>query len=134
MAKQPPDLLTGKRAKAEWKRLVPLLERVLSPAYTSALALHCQAVADFIEASKQLEETGGCVVRGGQGNAIQNPWLGVRNQAEKRMLTTAAALGLTPASRKNATPLEDMTDADLEAIIRLDPSTSEGGTGEAESA
>lgn len=102
----PPHLCD--EAKVEWGRVASMLYalRLLSEADIAALAAYCQAWATFKRATEALEVmskgdplTKGLLIKTTNGNAIQNPLLGIANKAAADMVRFAAEFGLTPSAR-----------------------------------
>ena len=94
----PGDLPT--EAKAEWRRVVPELERMayITRLDRALLIRYCTAWADWLELDAQLAQTGR-LVKGRDGNWVRNPlWL-LRRDAEQTATELARQLGLTPDSR-----------------------------------
>ena len=87
-------------AKAEWKRVAPVLKAagVLTPADRGALAAYCQAWARWVEAERKIE-TEGMVTTTPSGYEMQSPWVGIANKALELMRAFAAEFGMTPSSR-----------------------------------
>ena len=87
----------SKIAKDEWRRVSVELAKVglVAELYVVPLALYCQAYADYLGAcnsckSLTLETT--------NGNIIQNPAVGAKNQAFDRLLKAAREFGMTPTA------------------------------------
>jgi P27 family predicted phage terminase small subunit len=102
----PPHLCD--EAKVEWGRVASMLYalRLLSEADIAALAVYCQAWATFKRATEALEVmskgdplTKGLLIKTTNGNAIQNPLLGIANKAAADMVRFAAEFGMTPSAR-----------------------------------
>ena len=102
----PPHLCD--EAKVEWGRVASMLYalRLLSDADIAALSAYCQAWATFKRATSALERmaaqdpvTQGLLVKTTNGNAIQNPLLGIANKAASDMVRFAAEFGMTPSAR-----------------------------------
>ena len=87
-------------AKREWRRLVgPLYDAGLLTAIDqNALAVYCDTVALWIEATRQVNKTG-LVGKTKNGNLIQNPYLNIANRAKRDALRFMQEFGLTPSSR-----------------------------------
>ena len=105
-----PDHL-GEAAKAEWARLAPALEGVglMSAIDGDALALYCAAYERWVEAEKQLRQTG-VIVKSPSGYPIQNPYLAISKAAAAQMQKLLVEFGMTPSSRSRITteaPAED---------------------------
>ncbi len=97
-----PRELTGE-ARAEWRRIVPELERagMLARVDRGMLLRYCAAWADWCELRELLGRSGK-VIRGQKGNLVRNPlWL-LLQDAERTLTELARQLGLTPASRLRA--------------------------------
>lgn len=110
----PPPHLSDE-AKVEWGRVSEDLFKVglLSGIDRAALAAYCQAYARWVQAERALAEmakrdqlTGGLMIKTTNGNAIQNPLVGIANKAAADMVRYAAEFGMTPSARSriNAEP------------------------------
>lgn len=95
-------------AKVEWGRVSSMLYalRLLSDADIAALAAYCSAYATWKQAHEALNEmakndklTKGLLIKTTNGNAIQNPLLGIANAAAAAMVKYAAEFGMTPSAR-----------------------------------
>lgn len=104
---EPPDDLNP-IAQAEWRRVAPGLHamKLLHTVDTTALAAYCSAYATWRQAQSALakmaerdELTAGMMIRTSNGNAIQNPMLGVSNKAARDMVRFAGEFGMTPSAR-----------------------------------
>ena len=87
-------------ARAEWRRVVPDLERmgVLASVDRGVLVRYCTAWADWSELDAQVRRTGR-IVRGRDGNLVRNPlWL-LRRDAGQELMELTRQLALTPAAR-----------------------------------
>jgi P27 family predicted phage terminase small subunit len=102
----PPHLCD--EAKVEWGRVAPMLFnlRILSDADAAALTAYCQAWATFKQATEALnlmaqndKVTKGLLIKTTNGNAIQNPLLGIANKAAADLVRYAAEFGMTPSAR-----------------------------------
>lgn len=102
----PPHLCD--EAKVEWGRVASMLYalRLLSDVDIAALSAYCQAWAIFKRATDALERmaaqdpvTTGLLIKTTNGNAIQNPLLGIANKAAADMVRFAAEFGMTPSAR-----------------------------------
>ena len=103
----PPAHLSDE-AKVEWGRVSEDLYRlgILTKIDRGPLAAYCQAygrwvVAErvLVEMAKRDELTSGLMIRTLNGNAIQNPMVGVANKAMADMVRYGAEFGLTPSAR-----------------------------------
>lgn len=72
----------------------------------AALAAYCQAYGRWVEAELALARmaerdllTKGLMIKTTNGNAIQNPLVGIANKAMQDLVRFAAEFGMTPSSR-----------------------------------
>lgn len=100
---RPPTWLS-KDAKAEWRKVAPILvERdVLTEGDLGALAAYCDAVGQLVAASRQIAVDG--MVVGGKKHPLITTTVAARNQIRQ----LAAELGLTPISRSRPAVREDV--------------------------
>jgi P27 family predicted phage terminase small subunit len=90
-------------AKAEWRRVVPELERMgtITKLDRGLLIRYCTAWADWLELDGQVTKTGR-LVKGKDGHWVRNPlWL-LRRDAESTVTDLGRQLGLTPDARVRA--------------------------------
>ena len=94
-----PDHL-GDEARAEWDRIVPVMEAcgVLTQADIGAVAAYCSAYGRWVKAENELDKTG-LIIRSPKGYPIQSPYLSIVNKAIEQMNKLGTGLGLDPASR-----------------------------------
>jgi P27 family predicted phage terminase small subunit len=94
-----PDYLDA-RAKAEWRRLVPILRRmrVLTEADYLTLGNLCTSVSTLVKAQAKLNESG-ILYRAPSGYVMQSPLLPVVNSCIDTISRLAREFGLTPAAR-----------------------------------
>jgi len=102
-----PKWLVGD-ARKEWDRVAPKLfkEGLLTELDRVPLALYCQAYADFLEAHGLIKLP---ITKTKNGNIVQNPLVGVANNAWRRCLHLAARFGMTPADRNSVRAVEKPT-------------------------
>ncbi len=103
-------------AKAAWKRLVPILDRmrVLTVADGDQLAVLCQAIAEVEQTTIALKE--GLTFKTEKGYVGQHPAVAIRHGAMRIIRAVGGEFGLSPAARvRLITPelREDQTIADL---------------------
>ena len=114
---QPPAELSDD-ARNEWRRVARQLHKagLLATLDRAALAAYCMAWARWRAAEKALAAmaeqdplTGGLLIKTSNGNAIQNPLVGIANKAAAAMVRFAAEFGMTPSARSRieATPADD---------------------------
>jgi P27 family predicted phage terminase small subunit len=97
----------SKAAKTEWKRIVPMLNKMgmLSKIDSAALAGYCQAYGRWQEAEREIKkqesDKGKSVltIKTKQGNYIQNPLLGIIKSNLLLMHKFITEFGLSPSSR-----------------------------------
>jgi P27 family predicted phage terminase small subunit len=97
----------SKDAKAEWRRVAPILiteRRVLTEADLGTLESYCIATGTAREAHRALNRDG--LVIGGK----RHPAFGMMNAAQTTARLCAAELGLTPVSRSRPAIREDQDD------------------------
>lgn len=90
----------AKEAKAEWRRVAPILideRKVLTEADLAALENYCIAVGTMQRASRELNSS--TLLIAGKRNPLSTILL----QAQQQQLRAAGELGLTPAARSRAT-------------------------------
>jgi P27 family predicted phage terminase small subunit len=104
-------------ARREWRRVSRRLREagLLTPIDRAALIAYCQSYGLWMQAEKALAEmaakdsvTNGLLIRTSNGNAIQNPLVGIANKARSDAVRYAAEFGMTPSarSRVHANPVE----------------------------
>lgn len=104
----PPSYLS-KDAKAEWRRVAPILveqRKTLDIGDLAALENYVIAVATMRQAHRELQASG-MIIAG-----KRNPASTVLLQAQQQQLRAAGELGLTPAARSRAAMLELAEDDD----------------------
>lgn len=91
-------------AKTVWRRLVDILDGygVLTTADRETMAVYCQAVAAYREATEKIAKTG-LLVQGQKGNAVTNPLWRIQRDAARLIMEGSARFGLTPADRVRLT-------------------------------
>ncbi len=100
-APEPPTWLSAE-AKAEWRRIVPHLERlgVVGPLDRAILAMYCDSWSRWVQAAHLVSEL---VVEGrtsGARNApVKHPCWQVLRDSASLCLTLGKELGLSPATR-----------------------------------
>jgi P27 family predicted phage terminase small subunit len=110
-APDPPSWL-GREAKAEWKRVVPELERLkmLTRVTRASLAAYCETWEVFVVATRILHDEG-LVYQARQGR-IPNPAVNIQRQASAELRRWAVEYGLTPVSEQKVKPADAETDDD----------------------
>lgn len=104
---EPPIYLKG-YALEEWNRVIGDLYStgVYANLDQTMLSAYCMSFGRWIQAELDLERmasvdpaTHGAMIKTTNGNAIQNPLVGVASTARRDMQRLAAEFGLTPSSR-----------------------------------
>ena len=106
-------------ARAEWDRIVPMLEAstVMSPRHQQTLAAYCDSFADMVQADAELKAHG-TTLMDDKGRVSNHPaWLRKRD-ARNQMLKFAAEFGLTASALARVSaieqpPAEDDEDAKM---------------------
>jgi P27 family predicted phage terminase small subunit len=114
------------RARAEWDRITPELYAagVLTTIDGMVLALYCMAYSHLVDAEEALARmkardqlTSALMIKTKNGNAIQNPLVGVINRNAMLVHRFACEYGMTPGARArieaepNVNPGTDKADA-----------------------
>ena len=107
----------GEIARAEWERIVPMLEasKVMSPRHQQTLAAYCDSFADMVLADQELRANGPTLM-GDKGRVSNHPaWMRKRD-ARTAMLRFAAEFGLTASALARVSavdngPTQDEDDA-----------------------
>lgn len=108
----PPNWLS-KDAKAEWKRIAPILisdRKTLTLADLASFASYCCAVGEVAEASRIIAAEG--MTFTGQSGPKKHPAVSIRTNAMTQARLLAAELGLTPVSRSRPSVREDNENKD----------------------
>lgn len=91
-------------ARAEWRRVVPVLKRmgVLATLDRTILIRHCQLWADWVDITAQIAASGRLVRGRMDGTVVRNPlWL-MRNDVANALSDIDKQLGLSPMARLRA--------------------------------
>ena len=95
----PPKWLSS-LAVREFNRIVGIANDVdfLDNLDVSILAVYCSSYAQVIDAEKHIQEEGAVVISS-LGRPVVNPYVGVRDKAEQKMIQCSAKLGLATIDR-----------------------------------
>lgn len=98
-APEPPTWLS-REAKAEWRRVVPELERLrlLSRVTRASLSAYCETWATFVKATRTVQRDG-LTIDAKQG-MLAHPAVGIARSAGAELRRWAVEYGLTPASEQ----------------------------------
>jgi len=90
----------SREARAEWRRQTKelLALGVLARMDRAILAAYCEAWAEFVTLTKQVEDTGR-LIKTVVGNIVTNPLVRQKDRAVERLLRLAGHFGFTPAAR-----------------------------------
>lgn len=112
----------SKEAKAEWRRIVPELERLglLTLVDRTALAAYCQAAAELEIATKQLNKEGRIIFvevfnkAGEVSGSVQKPHPAIKLQRDafRQVKAYLAEFGLTPSARTRVKTPEKTDESD----------------------
>jgi P27 family predicted phage terminase small subunit len=102
----------SKEAKAEWRRVMPLLQerRILTNADLGSLENYCLAIGTVRQMEKVLTAEG-YIVHTDRGPKA-HPAVKIQSDAMTRARLLAAELGLTPVSRSRPSVTQDNDDDD----------------------
>src|SRR4051812_17330306 len=115
-----PPLALDEIAMREWRRLAGVLRErnSLHEIDHGSLAAYCQMYSRWVAAEKALARmaeldpvAGGLLIKTSNGNAIQNPLVGIANKAAAAMVKYAGEFGMTPNSRGQVQVTEPTADA-----------------------
>jgi P27 family predicted phage terminase small subunit len=115
-----PPMVLDAIAMREWRRLAGVLRErnALHEIDHGSLAAYCQMYSRWVAAEKALARmaeldpvAGGLMIKTSNGNAIQNPLVGIANKAAAAMVKYAGEFGMTPNSRGQVQVAEPITDA-----------------------
>jgi len=99
-ARMAPPAGIGKGARAEWRRIVPILHKmgILSTADRSVIAAYCQAWQRWLEFEKCIDEHGSTFTTE-QGYVCQRPEVSMAVKQGTMLRQLAGELGLSPSAR-----------------------------------
>jgi P27 family predicted phage terminase small subunit len=115
LAQPTPPAFLNDDAKVEWGRVVGTLYKagLMTEMDRGVLAAYCQAYGRWAQAERALarmadkdEMNRALMVKTTNGNAVQNPLVGIANKAKADMVRYALEFGMSPSSRSkvNANP------------------------------
>ncbi len=120
-----PRWLTAKAAKAEWDRVVPLLEAagLLTELDQSLLASYCQNWSNYLTAESEIVKHGQVVYvtattkTGNMTKPLVNPAIRNASIFHKAFIASATKLGLTPLDRGRINAVEPNEDDELDRFL-----------------
>lgn len=117
----PPPSYFNKYAKAEWRRMVPLIEQAgLAPDVAkSAFETYCYEYGQVRDARDRIAEKGIIVRDGKTDRLIRNPAIMISNNSADRCLAFLVEFGLTPSSRTRVRA--DVVKAKEKELRAVDP-------------
>lgn len=107
----PPPFLCDD-AKVEWGRVCSALYAagLMTDLDRAALAAYCAAYGRWAQAERAINRMAGkdelnsaLMIKTSNGNAIQNPLVGIANKAKSDMVRYATEFGMTPSARSRVT-------------------------------
>lgn len=106
----------SKDAKAEWRRVVPILveRRILTTADLGSLENYCTAIGQVREMERQLQRDGHVIDT--DNGLKRHPAVGIQSDAMTRARLLAAELGLTPVSRSRPAVRGESAGDDLDFL------------------
>lgn len=91
----------SKAAQIIWKRTVMAqAPGVFTQADENALAIYCETVAEFQLATREIAAEG-YMTKGSMGQMVPSPWVKVKNEAARLILSYQQRLGFDPIARAN---------------------------------
>lgn len=98
-APQPPSWLS-REARAEWRRVVPGLERldIVKSEDRAALTVYCETWARYVEAVRMYRAEGMVVTNPDSGRRHAHPAVSIANAAAAQFLRYAQEFGLTASA------------------------------------
>lgn len=114
----PPRWL-GAVARAEWRRIAPLLHSrgLLSRRHSASLAAYCRAYGEMVEAQREIEARGR-FIETTNGNWIQAPWVGAANKAADQLRGYLVEFGLSPSAEVRIGASSGGSEDELEEFLR----------------
>ncbi len=101
--------------RAEWQRIVPMLEasRVMSLRHQHTLACYCDALADMVKADQELKQHGATFMDD-KGRVMNHPAWYRKKDARLHMLRFAEQFGLTASALARVSSVEQASEQDEE--------------------
>jgi P27 family predicted phage terminase small subunit len=104
---EPPAWL-DESAKAEWRRVAPILSRngLLTEMDLDALTAYCHAWCVWKDANAKIKQFG-MVIKSPNGYPIPSPYLPIANKAMLHMKGLMSEFGMTPSARTHVARAKD---------------------------
>ena len=111
---QPPEYLCD-IGRAEWQRIVPMLEasKVMSLRHQHTLAAYCDALADMVKANNELQQHGATFMDD-KGRVMNHPAWYRKKDSRLHMLRLAEQFGLTASALARVSAVDAPTAEDAE--------------------
>lgn len=111
---QPPEYLCDV-GRAEWERIVPMLEasKVMSLRHQHTLAAYCDALADMVKANNELQQHGATFMDD-KGRVMNHPAWYRKKDSRLHMLRLAEQFGLTASALARVSAVDAPTAEDAE--------------------
>lgn len=116
---EPPAHLSPEAA-AKWYGTVEILSRnhVFTEMDIDLLSVYCVAWADWLEAKDKIDDVGKIIKAGKSGYPMLNPYVVIKNQAEKTIQSVMSEFGMGPASRSRVKVIGKKKSNDKKAKAR----------------
>jgi P27 family predicted phage terminase small subunit len=111
---EPPSYLCD-IGRAEWERIVPMLEasKVMSLRHQHTLAAYCDALADMVKADQELKQHGATFIDD-KGRVMNHPAWYRKKDSRLHMLRLAEQFGLTASALSRVSAVEQASANDDE--------------------
>ena len=118
LAEPTPPAFLCDDAKVEWGRVCSALfsAGLMTELDRAALSAYCAAYGRWAQAERAINAMAGkdginaaLLIKTKEGNAIQNPLVGIANKARADVVRFAAEFGMTPSARSRVTATPDDT-------------------------
>ena len=124
LAEPTPPAFLCDDAKVEWGRVCSALfsAGLMTELDRAALSAYCAAYGRWAQAERAINAMAGkdginaaLLIKTKEGNAIQNPLVGIANKARADVVRFAAEFGMTPSARSRVTATPDDTQKEARA-------------------
>ncbi len=108
-----------KEAKAEWKRVVPILtqRRILTDADLGSLENYCLAIGQVRQCQTEIRKAPSMFVQSERSAPRPHPAYRLMHESMRQARQLAAELGLTPVSRSRPSIAEPAEDDDWSGLV-----------------
>ncbi len=114
-----PPAWMPKEAKAEWRRVMPVLQqrRTLTDADIGLLENYCVAMGQIRQCQAQLKRSSDMFVQSPRSAPRPHPAFRLMHEAMRHARQLGAELGLSPASRGRMNSVDPVDDDDFEGLV-----------------